>query len=170
MSKLILTTSLQREKNEIITNFYGDLGSLMKIRGFQFIKHFDRQGNITSLDWFSFSRRTALFTLELNNPELPVTQQIKPHLEKILSELSIFQLVDIFLFDELGLLEAEIIPLKQQIITIFSSRISVIGVVNRAHLAKISYLKNRAKIDFYDLDAQNQEKMYLNLIGELYDR
>ncbi len=170
MTKLILIGSDNEKRNSVITNFSHDLGSLIRIRGFQFKKYFDDLGHLVALDWFSFLRRETLFTLQFDRPDLPLYSQIQPFLEDILRELSIFQLIDVFLFDELGLIEPFVKPLQQQLITIFSSKHSVIATVNRTNRDKLDYLNRIKDIQYQTIDEQNNDKFYLKLIGELYDR
>ena len=171
MSKLVLITENNLYKNNpLISHFYRDMGSLMRIRGFQFIKYFDDLGHLVALDWFSFSRNQKLFTLQFDRPDLPVYSQINPFLEQILSELSIFQLVDIFVFDELGIIEPHVQQIQQQIITIFSSKHPAIATVDQSRIQKIDYLKPLKSIRYQTIDDPNSEQLYLDLIGELYDR
>ena len=170
MSKLILINNSNKQRNSVIANFSHDLGSLIRIRGFQFKKYFDDLGHLVALDWFSFSRKETLFTLQFDRPDLPLHSQSEPFLEDILRELSIFQLIDVFLFDELGLIEPFIKQLQQQLITIFSSKHSVIATVNQAHVDNLSYLNKIKDIQYRSIDEQNSDKFYLKLIGELYDR
>ncbi len=171
MSKLVLISENNLQKNnQLIYRFYQDIGSLIRIRGFQLIKYFDDMGNLVALDWFSFYRNQKLFTLQFDRPDLPVNNQIQPYLEQILSELSIFQLVDIFVFDELGIIEPHIRQIQQQIITVFSSQYPVIATLAQSRIQKIDYLKPLKSVQYQSIEDPNSEQSYLNLIGELYDR
>ncbi len=171
MSKLVLVTQNNHYKNNpLISQFYRDMGSLMRIRGFQLLKYFDDLGHLVALDWFSFSRNQKLFSIQFDRPNLSVFHQIEPFLEQILSELSIFQLVDIFVFDELGIIEPYIVQIKQQIITIFSSKYPAIAAVNQNRVKGLDYLKSLKTIHYQLIDDPNKEQLYLDLIGELYDR
>ncbi len=169
MAKLILTKTNNTPSNRIFNTFFDDLETVVKIRGFQLLKHFDEQGRIIKFDWFSFAQKAVLGTLDLQASQ-SLEQQIKLFWDKISDELSIFQLVDVFLFDELGLIEEAITPLKQQIITIFSSRISAIAIVHHDRLKNISYLTNRFNLKFIELNEHSVENMYSRLIKELYDQ
>ncbi len=170
MTKLILINQNEPERrNALISHFYDDLNPLMRIRGFQFFKHFDESGHLVALDWFSFARKQTLFTLQFNRPHLPVPDQILPHLEQILNELSIFQLVDVFLFDELGIIEPFVEQIRQQIITVFSSKHTVIAVASQQRIDEIDYLNSLPFIRRQPIIRQNDEQLYVDLIGELYD-
>ncbi len=169
MIKIILSGKPGSGKSLLISEFYTDLGSLMNMKGFQIIKRFDEKDKLKRLDFFRFSRGDILFSVDLSSSAPSLLSQVNPHIEKILDELSIFQMVDIFLFDELGLIETEVKQLQQQIITLFSSRIPVIAAVNSQNLDRIEYLLNRFKIKVLDLDSQDAENIYLLLIRELYD-
>jgi|GEM_PF-2422883 hypothetical protein len=170
MSKLVLITQNNHSKNNpLLSQFHRDMGSLMRIRGFQLLKYFDDLGHLVALDWFSFSRNQKLFKIQFDRPDLSVFLQIEPFLEQILSELSIFQLVDIFVFDELGIIEPYIVQIKQQIITIFSSKYPAIATVNQNRIKELDYLKSLKNIQYQFIDDPNNEQLYLDLIGELYD-
>ncbi len=170
MAKLIFVKTRETPSDRIVNTFFNDLGTLMKIRGFQLIKHFTPQGEIAKLDWYSFAQKAVLCSLNPLTTQPPISQQVKTQWDKISDELSIFQLVDVFLFDELGLIEESITPLKQQLITIFSSRISAIAIVHRDRVRNISYLTNRFDLKFIEANENNVENMYSRLIRELYDR
>ncbi len=171
MSKLVLISENNPNKsNPLISHFYRDMGFLMRIRGFQLLKYFDDLGHLVALDWFSFSRNQRLFTIQFDRPDLPVYLQVEPYLEQILSELSIFQLVDIFVFDELGIIEPYVQQIKQQIITIFSSKHPVIAAVDQSRIKEIDYLKHLNSVKYQHIENPDNEQLYLDLIGELYDR
>ena len=80
MPKLILISEKQERQNSIIETFHNDIGSLIRICGFQFKKYFDDLGHLVALDWFSFLRRETLFTLQFDRPDLPLYTQIEPFL------------------------------------------------------------------------------------------
>jgi len=170
MFKLILIKNKQDRQNKVIQKFFNNLSPLIRMRGFQLIKYFDALGHLVAIDWFSFARREVLFTIQADRQDVSIFSQMQPYIEQIVSELSIFQLVDIFLFDELGLLESYAGQIQQQIITVFSSRIPVLAVVQQNHLQKIDYLRNLDGIDYQSIGEANDEQLYLKLIGELYDR
>ena len=170
LMKRIIISHNPSSKSPIIEHFYHDLSPLIRMRGFQLIKYFDALGHLVAIDWFSFARREVLFTIQADRQDVSIFSQMQPYIEQIVSELSIFQLVDIFLFDELGLLESYAGQIQQQIITVFSSRIPVLAVVQQNHLQKIDYLRNLDGIDYQSIGEANDEQLYLKLIGELYDR
>ncbi len=169
MKKLILIDNKKNRSNPIIDLFYQDLGILMRISGFRFLKYYDDLGHLVALDWFSFAKNQTLFTIQFDRLDRSVFSQIQPHIEQILNELSIFQLVDIFFFDELALIEPYIKQIQQQIITIFSSRIPVIAAVHENNVSKLDYLQNLIFIEYRPIQSENYDRIYLDLIGELYD-
>ncbi len=165
MKNIIISGASNSGKSKIVCQFFDELWPLVNIHGFRLVS---LNGPPDSYELHFFSRPSLTFKLTLNS-----TQLFSEVLNELLNELSIFQMVDLFLLDELGVLEGFLPRLQQQILTIFASKIPVIAAVNSGNISSINYLLNRFDHKLIDLDQRQKNgkgDLFLELLRELYDR
>ncbi len=165
MYKIILVEPNQASRIQVLKEFFESLSALLNIKGFS-LEHqaANNQWHLSLL-----SRQSLTIPLHFTPEAPPIADQIQPYLETLLLELSVFELVDIFLLNRLATIELEIPRLKQQIITVFSSKIPVISTVKSKDLDKLDYLPDYIPIKLIDLQKTKETDVFAQLIKELYD-
>ena len=165
MNKILLIESEHKKHSQILKEFFQNLSPILNIKGF----YVDKVKGNEQLQINLLSQRSKSFLLNLNRNQDEIHSALETFLELLINELSVFELVDIFLLDKLGMLEMHSPRLKQQIITVFSSRIPVIATVHQQDLQKLDYLLDYTTIKTLDLTEFDEQDMFSNLIRELYD-
>ena len=165
MYKILLVEPENSGHTLILHEFLENLSPLLNIKGFR-TTTLEKPGHIKmSL----LSQPSVNIELDLSQQAADIEKQIEPYIEKFISELSVFQVVDLFLLDRLGGVEQSVFRLKQQIITVFSSRIPVIGAVQAHEVKKLNYLLHKIPIKLIKLEDVKESDVSLQLIKELYD-
>jgi len=164
MNKILLLEQEGKQKTRILKEFFQNLSPLLNIKGFF-------TDEIKALDEVQINliAQSVSFSLNLKQKPEEVRKAVEPFLETLIYELSIFELIDIFLLDKLGLFEIHIPRLQQQIITVFSSRIPVIATAHQKDIAKLDYILDHFPIKILNLNEYDENDLFPNLIKELYD-
>lgn len=164
MNKILLLEQEGKQKIRILKEFFQNLSPLLNIKGFF-------TDEIKALDEVQINliAQSVSFSLNLKQKPEEVRKAVEPFLETLIYELSIFELIDIFLLDKLGLFEIHIPRLQQQIITVFSSRIPVIATAHQKDIAKLDYILDHFPIKILNLNEYDENDLFPNLIKELYD-
>ncbi len=165
MKKVLLILDSKTENTPILNEFFKTLYPLVNIKGF----YLETLTATNKLKINLFSKKTATHNINLNIEPVRLNQEMEPFIEDLLSELSMFDLVDVFLLDKLGTFEIHIPRLRQQIITVFYSRIPVIATVRQNDVSKLSYILDHFPLKIVHLSKFAEKEVFSNLIRELYD-
>lgn len=165
MHKILLLDQEGFGKTRILKEFFQNLSPLLNIKGFCT----DKNKASDEVQINLLSQRSVSFSLNLKKKPEEIKKAVDPYIESLIYELSIFELIDIFLLDKLGLFEIHIPRLQQQIITIFSSRIPVIATAHQQDVPKLDYILNHFPIKTLNLNEFSESDLFPNLIKELYD-
>ncbi len=165
MYKLILLQEEKLRKNNILEDFFQTLSPLVNIKGLIA----EKTNNKGIFKFNLLSQPSLTFEVDISIGPKGVRNAVELHIEQIITELSVFEFVDVFLIDCLGLLEMHVPRLKQQIITVFSSRIPVIATLCQFNKNALTYILDYFPVKIMKTDGIDQQELFFKIIKELYD-